>query len=246
MRKPKLDPKIIRRGDRVRVVIPEIFVRCGYPLCKADLKEDIYKHYGRLVEDIIYSVGKGDKLISRDEDGIFPSPSRAIDSCNNKIIDILASIRLVAKNFGGNERKVFTKRYDEIKDRIFQVRGIRFVTTGEYVRGYSGYSYEGDWDCDPPYLSDPKVHKILSLDLCRKEIDEDFITQYLKSNSPMFREYQLVEIEAKNVKKLTDDREFIQDEKGNWIKNKLYLVATEDVNSKMSVHRIEDVGDREG
>ena len=73
MRKRKLDPKIIRNGDRVRIVTPEIFVRCGYPLCKADLREDIAKNYGKIIEDLIYSVEKGDKLLTRDEKGLYPN-----------------------------------------------------------------------------------------------------------------------------------------------------------------------------
>lgn len=225
MRKRKLDPKIIRAGDKVKIVNPEVFVRCGYPLCKADLKEEIYQHYGKLIEDIMYSVGKGNKLISRNEESLFPAADIMIDPFNNKFIDELASIRLRAKKFGGNERKIFTKRYEDLKDKVFYVRGTRFVQTGFYVPGDSSQYYSEYDDFTPPYLDKAKTHKILIIDLTRREIDEDFRSRTERSRS-MFIRYQLIEIEAIHVEKLPDDREYLQDKNGNWIKNEMYHEAT--------------------
>lgn len=219
MRKPRLDPKVIRSGDRVKIINPEVFVRCGYPLCKEDLKEELYKKYGRIIDSLLCSARNDKEFVLTDE----PSSNLFEETkYNSEIINILASVQLVAKKFGGKERKIFTQRYDALKDKIFYVAGKRIVVTGEYVPGYGGGMFSED--CEPPYLTGVKTHKILLLDLCRKEIDEDFKTKHMRSN--LWIKHQPVEIEAKNVEKLPDERELIQDKNGNWIKNPMYMVAT--------------------
>ena len=228
MRKRKLDPKIIRVNDNVKIVTPESFVRCGYPLCKADLKQGIYEAYGKVIQDLIYSAGQGNKFIKQNENGGYPGTKRLFGEdfphpldINNEFIDLLASIQLKAKGFGGNTRGIFTKSYPTIKDKIFRVSHIRFVTTGERI---PGSRYRGYWDdeCEPPMLINTKTHKILELDLCKKDIDDDFKTKHLKTNTAPWIEYMSVEIEAKNVEKQPDERETIQDEEGNWVKNPMY------------------------
>ena len=37
----KINPKIIRIGDTVKIVKPNIFIRCGYPLSKNEAKKEI-------------------------------------------------------------------------------------------------------------------------------------------------------------------------------------------------------------
>jgi hypothetical protein len=228
MRKRKLDPKIIRSGDRVKIINPEVFLRCGYPLCKEDLKDELRKKYRKVIESLLWSARNDKEFVLKaelDTGWINHGISRSEINGYNSIIDILASAQLIAKKFGGNERKIFTQKYDNLKDRIFYVTGKKTVMTGFYVPGSGGISYHDEYDYDPPCLEGSKSHIILSLDLCRKEIDEDFKTKYLHTTAPWI-EYQEVRIEAKNVEKLPDDRETIQDENGNWIKNPLYMVAT--------------------
>jgi len=219
VKKSKLDPKIIRIRDRVKIINPEVFIRCGYPLCKADVKEEIYQHYGKFIEDLVYSVSKGNEFLDRNNSSVelFNDENRSDRNANSKIMDALVSIRLVAKKFGGNERKIFTKAYDQLKGKTFYVTGIRFIQTGTYVSGYGGH-FSGDYDYSLPYLSEPKIHKLLTLDVCRKEIDEDFkdkLIHIATSNGTKWKEYESIEIEACNVEKLPDEREFIQDKDGN-------------------------------
>ena len=43
----KKDPKIIRVGDKVRIVNPEMFVRCGYPMTKQDAREEVFSRFSQ-------------------------------------------------------------------------------------------------------------------------------------------------------------------------------------------------------
>jgi len=68
-RKRKLDPKIIRVDDYVRIDNPEMFVRCGYPLSLNDMCKEVEDIFGKVIEDLIYSVRNLDKFMQRDENG---------------------------------------------------------------------------------------------------------------------------------------------------------------------------------
>ena len=171
-KKRKLDPKIIRVDDIVRIDNPEMFIRCGYPLCINDMCEEIEKHFKNVIEDLIYSVSNGDEFVRRDDRENHSDKwgtIRPILHSNDdygRIYRELAYRRLQGKNFGGNERKVFTEKVESVRGKKARVVGIKFVKTGIRHNGYSGYDYSyGNHDYEPPYLSDEKTHKILQIDL---------------------------------------------------------------------------------
>jgi len=170
----KKDPKIIRVGDTVKIINPELFVRCGYPLSRNDCVGMIKKQYESDIIDLIHCVYQGIDFIKRDADGKFPDSSfvlkndvfsdkfrdnACLSSVHREIIDRLAYAKLNSLKFGGNERKILTEKKEEFRNKVAKVVGIRFVKTGIYDAGYQ--IADDDW-CQSG-LSDEKTHKILEL-----------------------------------------------------------------------------------
>jgi len=191
--KRKLDPKIIRVGDTVKIVNPQLFVRCGYPLSIEDMEEEVKELFMGDIDDLVNSMGFD----------VFTEAPRRIDfdysrlnkgKVYRKIIRELAYIRLRRKNFGGNERKVFTEPYDEYKDLEAEVTGIKICKSGTYNQGYGGGCdyWTGQSDYEPAYLSPCKTHKILTLD----RYQNDIISSYTNH----------IRIEAKYVEKIMEEQ----------------------------------------
>ncbi len=134
MKPRKLNPKIIRVYDTVKIVNPVFVIRCGYPLGAEDMRQEIREHYGRAIQDLMDSVRNGNKLVSSD-------PNFSLSSCSSeershsKIIDALAYIRLRAKDFGGDKRTLHTKVIEELRGKETTVQEIKIVKTGTYVSG---------------------------------------------------------------------------------------------------------------
>jgi len=206
MRKRKLDPKIIQVGDRVKVINPILVIRVGYPLCIDDCVGDVEKFFGNNVEDLIYSALNGDELIKNDK----------IELNNNirksrsfrRIIRELAYYRLKGKKFGGSERKLFTKVFEPIRNRIYSVTNVLMKRSGTYNSSSGGFDYwNGEYDYEPAYLSGGKSHKILVLngsinvspynESYEKSID---LVEHLTSHL-----YRDIQIESINVEKIFDE-----------------------------------------
>jgi len=176
MRKRKLDPNIIRIDDIVRIDNPEMFIRCGYPLCLDDMYGEIEEKFGRVIEDLVHSIEFGDEFVQRDDKGRWPDGTYkkiGISNSSGRIYQELAYCRLMGKKFGGNERKIFTKNEEELKGKRAKVVDVKIVKTGNRISGSGGYdSYNGEYDYEPAYLADQKTHKILQLDI----IDNSFMS----------------------------------------------------------------------
>lgn len=164
----KLNPNIIRVEDKVKILNPEIFIRCGYPLTPADLYEEVAKQYGEKINAFVReTLGFPPKQISTTEEEIdydFYYDSREAGTLENKILEAFCYYSVKMKGFGGKERKIYTETSKSYQDKIGIVEKIKFHKTGIYTPGRGpGYSaYEPD-DYDPPYLSNEKTHKILKL-----------------------------------------------------------------------------------
>src|ERR1035437_6191904 len=52
-KKRKLDPKIIRIGDKIKIINPEIITRVGYPMSFNDAIEDVEKIYRNEIIDFL-------------------------------------------------------------------------------------------------------------------------------------------------------------------------------------------------
>ena len=198
----KLDPKIIRKGDYVKVINPHQFVRCGYPISFADMCERVRKEHMHKIDSMMESIlGKPEIKISK-------TSLEERWSRHYNIVKIIAYHLLKKEGFGGNERKIFTEERTILKDVIGKVIDIRYVKTGtrvpasRYSGGYDGYDYE------PPYLDNEKTNKILDINLFRRgDVDEEKIkrgdSNIMAVSYPVILWNDSVKIEAKNVEKLS-------------------------------------------
>lgn len=175
MRKRIPKNKIIRVGDLVKVKTPQLFVRCGYPLCFEDMRHYVMENYNRQISDFLLSL----KIPRTDRSCL--NASREYE----KVRDALAYFELRKQNFGGNRRSIHTEENIYYKDKVFKVVEINFVKTGFYSPGFGGDWYE---DYEPAVLDKQETHKILTI--CR---ENEMISFDLKS---------LPKIEARCVEKV--------------------------------------------
>lgn len=201
----KLDPKIIRPGDTVRIINPEMFVRCGYPISLTDVYVKIEKEYedflDKIIEEFHHRVLGDEKTTPLLDSKEWEFATNYSKSCSGpfrnktkiKLTYALAYEFTHFKGFGGTTRKIYTKTEEDLRDKEFKVYSTFKVNTGDYYPpSYCPPSYDemcGEWN--PGGLENMKSHKIL--ELC----DPDFISSVYTSP---------VQIEAKNVRKLENGR----------------------------------------
>lgn len=153
----KLNPNIIRVGDKVKILNPEIFIRCGYPLTPPDVYEEVAKLYGEKINAFVReTLGFPPKQMPTTEEEIdydFYYDSREARTLEDKILNAFCYYSVKMKGFGGKERKIYTEHYKQYQDKVGIVEKIKFHKTGIYTPD----------DYDPPYLSNEEVHKILKL-----------------------------------------------------------------------------------
>jgi hypothetical protein len=186
----KLSPNIIRIGDTIKIINPEIVIRVGYPMSFDDACKEVKElHHEKIITFLqeIYpsrevKLGKIIGEITCD----YPK-LKAYD----KIIKALAFEHLRNKGFGGEERKLYTENRQELIGITAKVTKIFIRRTGIYFAPSGGYSYDGDYDYDPGGLDKMKTHKILELDY--------WLSNLLEVNS---RESNYAQIEACNVEKI--------------------------------------------
>ncbi len=153
----KKDPKIIRVGDMVKIINPEFFVRCGYPMDFNDAYEHIDRNHNAPMHELIKS------MIPE------AGPVRK-HKVYEKLVRIFAYEYMRSKKFGGPERKIYTMRIRKQLLKVYRVLDIRFVKTGIYYPGDLDNS-EGIAYLDQlPYLDKEKTHKLLQLD-CLATVD---------------------------------------------------------------------------
>ena len=137
--KKKLNPKIIREGDRVRIITPNVVTRVGSPKAVKDYVDEAEKRYG--------------KLLRIDMD----------DRCAAKVIQQIAYGLAKADGFGGPVRSLHMEEKPELLGQEFTVSGVRMVQTGRYYPPSGGYdSYNGDYDYEPGGLADMKARRLVS------------------------------------------------------------------------------------
>lgn len=156
MRKP--DPrrtKVIRRGDKVCIVTPDFFVRCGYPKSIESEAAIVLEKFGSIIRGMIRDPMKPDSYLDLYSDL----------SLVGKVCREVAYARLRVNGFGGTTRSIHSKRQDDLSGKEFVVADISFCKTGKYVAPSGGSSGPcGDeYEYDPGFLANEKTHKILSL-----------------------------------------------------------------------------------
>jgi hypothetical protein len=156
-------------GDKVKILRPEIFIRCGYPIDLLIERESIFQEHGKKIEDFIRSLfGTNHKF--------------NIDHTTMEIARALAYYQAKTTGFGGKERKIYTETMEHLQDSVMYVIGRRTVKTGIYQPASHTTSWDGD-DWEAPYLANEETHVILKLG---------------RSQVP-WKNYYECEIEAKNV-----------------------------------------------
>jgi len=145
----KKDEKIIRVSDKVRIVNPEFFIRCGYPKTFEDVREEVVLKHSVDIESLLSKTH-----LTTDMLGLGDMGDALL--CRNKIINAITYVKLKKTRFGGSERSIHTIRLEQYEGKEFH---IFFVKTGTYQRGWR--SHENDYS--PAFLAHEKTHKILSI-----------------------------------------------------------------------------------
>lgn len=151
---------VYRHGDKVRIVTPELFIRCGYPKTIESETKIVIEEQGEQIKKMLKELGLREPFGLYDTNTWF---GRAF----NKIAREIAYCRLKQNGFGGSKRELYTQNEPDLKGKTFQVVGKRCVKTGDYTAPSWGYdSWYGCHEYDPGYLSNEKTHVILEIQPC--------------------------------------------------------------------------------
>jgi len=208
--KRKLDPRIIRVGDLVKVENCMFFVRCGYPLCLKDLTSDIVEKRRKEIYDLITSEfpPTTKKYFTIDSlAGCDSVPLNAVSLDSNykeyeelaeQIARKMAQVKIVEKKYGGSSREIYEKSIPGLKNEEFVVKEINFVRTGTRVAG-SGASYgyfDSEWEYEPPTFDCDKTYKILSLSYKDNDQEDRLECLNLKDEDLRIQVDNVVKIES--------------------------------------------------
>lgn len=149
MRKKRLNPNVIRVDDYVKIVTPDFFIRCGYPLTKEIVKETLLTKEKKLKILQLLEI-KTETLDFIEENKTY-----------QKILDELAYHILKQNEFGGKERKIYTETLQDLTNKEYRVISKSVKKTGFYKpSSYYGY-YEPEYE--PAFLEKEKGNVILTL-----------------------------------------------------------------------------------
>lgn len=164
---PKKPDDIIRVGDRVKVLTPWVFVRCGYPKTVRDYLETVNMD---LVTDAMETWGFSEA-----------------DNLYWEIKTAVARAMLRRDGFGGPVRKIHHKASEDLRGAVGTVTAKRYVVTGIYTTE-SVFSPDGLPEFTGPYLANPKRIPILSVKFGYKDggvFAEDFeAANLIKTDEP--------------------------------------------------------------
>ncbi len=157
--------KIIRVGDKVKIINPEFFVGCYYDNNLKDTMDEVYEKYEIEIRRFIIKTLSG-KDDHRDDEAIrtqimMERPSKAVEYIAKGLAYELVGRRIKE----GNERKIHTCLLPEYQNNIFEVTDIQYCQTGFFDRGYysPGSYFEPEGEYIPNGLTKIKVHKILTI-----------------------------------------------------------------------------------
>ena len=145
---------VIRKGDLVRVVNPEVFVRCGYPMTINSSREEVGVRYKEALYRFLKELDKIDKAENENYCWLDGAGNRTYDS----IMRVLAERNLKKKKFGGVQRRIHTETMPLIEGRFYNVLGKFNCVTGDYCSASGWYD-----DYEPAGLANSQVHVILKL-----------------------------------------------------------------------------------
>jgi hypothetical protein len=148
---------VIRIGDKVKIINPEIFQRVGYPMTTQIIKEShITDEQRRLLDKLMETTGNHKYELYKD----------VINPEYDKLEHVFSTIVLKSMGFGGDERNVHTETKPEYKDKIGTVISKRYVKVGTYNRATSYQGYFDDYpEYEPAYLSNEKTIVIYNVSI---------------------------------------------------------------------------------
>jgi hypothetical protein len=139
---------VIRVNDIVKIVTPEIFIRCGYPFDQIAATDHLVDHYAEDVQALITKIDPNAKYPRR-----FGSGKDFRDLCGR-----IARIVATRDGFGGWTRSLHTERKEEWTGLRCQVRAKKVHKTGNYFPPTGG----DEW-YEPGGLDNEKTHVILTV-----------------------------------------------------------------------------------
>lgn len=203
---------VIRVGDTVKIINPEVVDRVGYPLTKAMLMEQQTPEQLKAIRDMFRAFG----VVIYPENELDLSRlgmSKDYDRIYERVRYLMAEVSIKKEGWGGKEKKLYTYTLEPIRNKLATVVARRTTKTGIYHAGYSSCDYWGEYDYEPAYLSDEKTHVIYKLNV--RGYGEWWSK---KRNENMFdirtqEDYKDIEIEKCNILKMTT--EMIESEQAN-------------------------------
>lgn len=153
---------VFRINDRVKIINPLLFIRCGYPLTKEMIRETMTDEQKNAVHEMCSKFGMKTK-IPLIEDIWNADLSSLDDRAYRQVLDVMSGVLLRKQGWGGSERKIYTEHDPQFINATGYVYGKRVVKTGHHVSGYGYTSYWGETDYEPPYLSQEETHVILEI-----------------------------------------------------------------------------------
>ena len=142
----------INIGDKVKIINPQFFKRCGYPLSLEKAVDHVRDNYNKEIVDLLKSITEIPET--------YYFKNIPLNHYNkNNIIKEFALAYMKAKNYGGNTREIETFTAEEYTNLVFTVIDKKIVKTGIYSKSHGGLD-----DYNPPQLINQKSHIILYLD----------------------------------------------------------------------------------
>lgn len=192
MRKRRLDPKIIRIGDRVNIIKNRPIQRVGYPKSVKDYYDRVREEQG---DDITRMLLRAESIPGTHRWDI----SHKAKGVEKLIVHNLAYLMARADGFGGRERQIFFEEPRKLEKGPYVVKGVRIVQTGRYYPPCGGYDpYHCEYDWEPGGIAEAKTHKILQLRLdgCAFDPDDDIeILSFIEPYEPRSNEFLAIDCE---------------------------------------------------
>lgn len=156
-KKSRLDPKVIRAGDRVKVLEAKAVLRVGYPKALKEYQREMEREHGSEIGALVAQ--------------IFPACKTAYYSgAKARIIEELGYIAAKKDGFGGNKRDVHLRdlppeQAKAIVGNEYEVYSIHTAAAGTREEGYtSGGSYDDPYvEYVPPSFYTSKVWRLAKI-----------------------------------------------------------------------------------
>ena len=142
---------VIRVGDKVEIIKPEVYLRTGYPLSTQDIIEKhITQEERELLDKLAATVGY--KRFNSDMFGL------GSDAEYDKLEYAFARAKLRSMLWGGRERTVHIKEEPDFLNCIGIVHSKKYVKTGTYCDSGSHQGYYDEYpEYEPAYLKNEKT-----------------------------------------------------------------------------------------